>query len=298
MGWTAADIPDLGGRRAIVTGANSGIGLKTALELARHGAYTVLACRSKERGEAAVAAIGAAVPGARVSLAIVDLADLSSVRTFAGEQAREPLDLLVNNGGVMAIPRALTVDGFERQFGTNHLGHFALTGLLLPALLRREGARVVTVTSLMANAARGLDFTDLQGERRYSKWLAYGRAKLANLVFAKELDRRVPGVASLAAHPGYADTELTANSAKSSGSRAEAVTYTLGRILAQSGAAGALPTLRAATDPAARGGECYGPRLMARGAPVRTALHPRGDDTEYGRRLWEVSEDLTGVRYP
>ncbi|ROO89019.1 NAD(P)-dependent dehydrogenase (short-subunit alcohol dehydrogenase family) [Actinocorallia herbida] len=298
MGWTAADIPDLAGRRVIVTGANSGIGLKTALELARHGADTVLACRSAERGEAALAGIAKAVPGARVSLGIVDLADLSSVRAFADAQVKEPLDVLINNGGVMAIPRAVTADGFERQFGTNHLGHFALTGLLLPALLRREGGRVVTVTSLMSNAARSIDFTDLQGERNYSKWLAYGRAKLANLVFAKELGRRVPGVASLAAHPGYADTELTASSAKSSGSRAEAVTYTLGRVLAQSGAAGALPTLRAATDPAARGGECYGPRLLARGAPVRTALHPRGDDPEHGRRLWEASEELTGVHYP
>ncbi|MDX6739482.1 oxidoreductase [Actinocorallia sp. A-T 12471] len=298
MGWSAADIPDLGGKRVIVTGANSGIGLKTALELARHGADTVLACRSRERGEAALRLISDAVPAAKVSLALVDLADLSSIRAFADEQVKTPLDVLINNGGVMAIPRAVTADGFERQFGTNHLGHFALTGLLLPALLEREGARVVTVTSLMSNAARTLDFADLQGERKYSKWLAYGRAKLANLLFAKELDRRVPSVASLAAHPGYANTELTANSAKTSGSRIAALTYTAGRILAQSGAAGALPTLRAATDPTAQGGECYGPRLLARGAPVRTSLHPRADDPTLATTLWTASENLTNIHYP
>ncbi|MCD0448586.1 SDR family NAD(P)-dependent oxidoreductase [Actinocorallia sp. API 0066] len=298
MGWTAADIPDLGGRRAIVTGANSGLGRWTALELARHGADTVLACRNPARGEAAVAEIVRQVPGARVSLGVLDLADLSSVRAFAAEQAKEPLDLLVNNAGVMAIPRATTADGFEAQFGTNHLGHFALTGLLLPALLERPDARVVTVSSFASNLVRRLDFTDLQGERHYSKWGAYGRAKLANLLFVSELNRRVPDVLSLAAHPGYANTELTANSAKSSGSRIEALTYTAGRILAQSGRAGALPTLRAAVDPAARGGDAYGPRLVGWGAPVRAPVHARGGDAEQGGLLWEASEELTGVRYP
>lgn len=205
-GWTADDIPDMAGRRAIVTGANSGIGYHTALQLARHGASVVLACRSAERGLRAFERVKAAAPDAAITLGSLDLADLSSVRRFAAEQ-QEPLDILVNNAGVMAIPRRTTADGFEMQFGTNHLGHFALTGLLLPALQAAPSPRVVTVTSGVAWTGR-LRFDDLQGERGYRRWAAYGQAKLANLLFAKELDRRVSGLTSVAAHPGYAATNL------------------------------------------------------------------------------------------
>src|SRR3954453_23763608 len=185
--WTTDEIPDLTGKRAVVTGANSGLGLCTALELARHGATVVLACRSAERGRAALDRIRAAAPGCDVVLGSLDLVDLASVRAFAAEHGTTGLDLLVNNAGVMALPRRPTADGFELQFGTNHLGHFALTGLLLPALLDRPGARVVTVTSMMHRLG-SIDFDDLDGERRYGKWTAYCRSKLANLVFAKELD--------------------------------------------------------------------------------------------------------------
>ncbi|GAA0942073.1 oxidoreductase [Actinocorallia libanotica] len=298
MGWTAADIPDLTGRRAVVTGANSGLGLYTALELARHGARVVLACRNPERGREAVRRIAAAVgdPG-RVSLAPLDLADLASVRSFAADGVKEPLDLLVNNAGVMAIPRATTADGFEMQFGVNHLGHFALTGLLLPALLERPGARVVTVSSFASHGGR-IDFDDLQGEKRYSRWGGYARSKLANLLFAKELDRRYKGLDSLVAHPGYAATGLMDSSVGLGRNPFEAAAYWLGsRTVALSSSFGALSTLRAATDPHARGGQVYGPRFVMRGTPVVGGLNPAGDDVELARRLWDVSSELTGVRY-
>ncbi|MEO3784827.1 oxidoreductase [Actinocorallia sp. B10E7] len=298
MGWTAADIPDLTGRRAIVTGANSGLGLYTALELARRGADVVLACRDAERGREAREQVAAVAPDpASVTLAPLDLADLSSVRSFAAPQAKEPLDLLVNNAGVMAIPRATTADGFETQFGVNHLGHFALTGLLLPALLERPGARVVTVSSFASWMGR-IDFDDLQWEKRYSRWGGYSRSKLANLLFAKELDRRYEGLDSLVAHPGYAATGLMTSSVRLGGNPVEAAAYWLGsRTVALSSEFGALSTLRAATDPQARGGQVYGPRFVMRGAPAVGGLNPKGDDVELARRLWDVSAELTGVRY-
>ncbi|GAB3668009.1 oxidoreductase [Actinocorallia lasiicapitis] len=281
----------------IVTGANSGIGFHTALSFARAGAEVVLACRSAERGEAALGRIKEAVPGSAVVLASLDLGSLDSVRAFAAAQAKTPLDLLINNAGVMALPRSTTADGFETQFGTNHLGHFALTGLLLPALLERPGSRVVTVASFASFWGR-IRLDDLHRERKYNKWAAYGQAKLANLLFAKELGRRVPEVVSAAAHPGYARTALMANSAGQSGSRFEAINYAIGGALfAQSEEAGALPTLRAALDPAVRSGEIYGPRLVLRGAPVKGFLSPRGDDQRTAARLWAESEKLTGVSY-
>ena len=297
-GWTARDIPDLRGRRAIVTGANSGIGYHTALQLARHGASVVLACRSAERGQAAVERMKAAAPEADLVLASLDLADLASVRDFASRHGESPLDILVNNAGVMAIPRRSTADGFEMQFGTNHLGHFALTGLLLPALRAAPSARVVTVTSGFAWTGR-LDFDDLQGERRYRKWAAYGQAKLANLVFAKELDRRVPEVTSVAAHPGYAATNLQQTGPRMQGSTLMEKATGLGNaVFAQSAAAGALPSLSAATAPDVRGGACYGPRLFQyRGAPGKVATPKQADQPGLGERLWEVSEALTGVTY-
>ncbi|MFB9839716.1 oxidoreductase [Actinoallomurus acaciae] len=294
--WTTDDIPDLAGKRAIVTGANSGLGLRTALELARHGATVVLGCRSAERGERAVAAIRAAVPDADVVLGSLDLADLASVRAFA-ESHPEPLDVLVNNAGVMALPHRLTADGFEMQFGTNHLGHFALTGLLLPALLERPGARVVTVTSLLHWLGRA-DFDD-DGERGYHRWPVYFRSKLANLVFTKELDRRAP-FAAVASHPGYASTNLQRVGPLMGGHRAQAVLFGLvSDLLGQSDAAGAWPSLYAATAPEVEGGQCYGPRGpgQSRGAPHRVPALPRAADPRLGRRLWELSEERTGVSY-
>ncbi|GAB3967921.1 oxidoreductase [Actinoallomurus acanthiterrae] len=298
--WTTDEIPDLAGRRAVVTGANSGLGLCTALELARHGATVVLACRSAERGRAALDRIQAAAPGCDVVLGSLDLADLASVRAFAAEHGTTGLDLLVNNAGVMALPRRTTADGFELQFGTNHLGHFALTGLLLPALLDRPGARVVTVTSMM-HWLGSLDFDNLDGESRYGKWAAYCQSKLANLVFAKELDRRAQGrLTSVAAHPGYAATNLQQAGPRMSGSRIDEVLNGLANTLfAQSDAAGAQPILYAATAPEARGGQCYGPSGpgQSRGAPRRVPTRRKADDPELGRRLWEVSEKRAGVTY-
>jgi len=300
MGWTADDIPDLSGRRAIVTGANSGLGYHTALQLARHGAAVVMACRSAERGQEAFDRILAAVPKGDVTLESLDLADLSSVRAFAARVAGQgaPLDVLVNNAGVMAIPRRTTADGFEMQFGTNHLGHFALTGLLLPALLAADAPRVVTVASAVGYVGR-LRFNDLQGERRYNKWGAYAQSKFANLVFAKELDRRVDGLTSMASHPGYAATNLQAVGPKMSGRRLEEKGAEFANaVIGQSAAAGALPSLYAATAPNVRGGAVYGPRLaQLRGAPARVFATPAAGKPELGRRLWEVSEDLTGVTY-
>jgi NAD(P)-dependent dehydrogenase (short-subunit alcohol dehydrogenase family) len=297
-GWTAADIPDLHGRRAIVTGANSGIGYHAALELARRGASVVLACRSAERGRAAHDRIGGAVPGAEVELGILDLADLASVREFAGRQAGRPLDILVNNAGVMALPKRATADGFEMQFGTNHLGHFALTGLLLPALRAAASPRVVTVTSGFAWAGK-LDFGDLQGERRYRKWNAYAQSKLANLVFTRELGRRVPEITSVAAHPGFAATNLQQTGPRMQGAKVqERLMGAVNPIVAQSAAAGALPTLYAATAPDAEQGACYGPRLAQyRGAPTKVVVTPKAKRPDLGTRLWEASESLTGVRY-
>ncbi|XRQ13620.1 oxidoreductase [Actinomadura welshii] len=297
-GWTVRDIPDLRGRRAIVTGANSGIGYHTALQLARRGASVVLACRSAERGQAAFDRVRAAAPDADLALGSLDLADLSSVREFAARHGDAALDILVNNAGVMAIPRRTTAEGFEMQFGTNHLGHFALTGLLLPALRSAASPRVVTVTSGFAWSGR-FDFDDLQGERRYRKWTAYSQSKLANLVFAKELDRRVAEVTSVAAHPGYAATNLQQTGPRMQGSTLMERAAGIGNALvAQSAAAGALPSLYAATAPDVHGGACYGPRLLQyRGAPTEVVTPPRANKPEHAERLWDVSETLTGVAY-
>jgi NAD(P)-dependent dehydrogenase (short-subunit alcohol dehydrogenase family) len=297
--WTAADIPDQRGRMAVVTGANSGLGLVTGRELARAGARVVLASRSTEKGEGAVARIRAAAPGADVSSAILDLADLDSVRAFAdGAPAR--LDLLINNAGVMAAPRGLTKQGFESQFGTNHLGHFALTGLLLPALLRTSAPRVVTVSSLMHRGGK-IDFDDLQGERRHSRWAAYQRSKLANLMFCFELQRRAVAAGvpleSLAAHPGYAATNLQA---AGTDRFYERWFMAIGnKLFAQSAEMGALPTLYAATVPDLPGGTFVGPggRAEQRGYPKVVTAAGRAYDGQRWRRLWEASEELTGVHY-
>jgi NAD(P)-dependent dehydrogenase (short-subunit alcohol dehydrogenase family) len=304
MPWTAADIPDQTGRTAVVTGANSGLGYHTALGLARHGAHVVLACRDAGRGADALSRLTAAAPAASVELGILDLADLASVRRFAETHtANGGPDLLVNNAGVMALPLRRTVDGFEMQFGTNHLGHFALTGLLLPGLLARPGARVVTVSSGVHRVGR-IDFDNLNAERSYRKWLAYGQSKLANLLFTLELQRRLDaaGVAVLAAaaHPGYAATNLQTTGVRMAGQRRLEPLVQLGnRLLAQPDAMGALPSLFAATDPTVRGGDYIGPDglLEQRGHPKRVARSRRAQDADTARRLWDVSEGLTGVRY-
>ncbi|NBM18806.1 oxidoreductase [Streptomyces sp. GC420] len=305
MGWNASDIPDQSGRTAVVTGANSGIGLATARELARHGAEVVLACRDEVRGRRAEAALREELPGARIELALVDLGDLSSVRNFARRYAdeRDTLDLLVNNAGVMALPYGTTADGFERQFGVNHLGHFALTGLLLPRLLAApSGARVVTVSSMMHMMAN-IDPAGLNSERGYRRWPAYSRSKSANLLFTHELARRLAAagsdVVAAAAHPGYAATNLQTAGAKMENRRAVERVIAFGnRLAAQSPEAGALPTLYAATAPGVAPDSFTGPALLQwRGSPAKAARAKWTLDDRAGELLWEASQRLTGVVY-
>ena len=306
-GWTATDLPDLAGVRAVVTGANSGLGFHTTLELARHGALVVMGVRDEGRGADALEQVLRQVPLARLEVRRLDLADLASVRAFADSTKQESLGLLVNNAGVMAIPHRLTADGFEMQFGTNHLGHFALTGLLLPALLagslRGGPARVVTLSSLVHRRGR-LDREDLMGERAYSPWRAYGQSKLANLLFLRELQRRADAAGvpllSVGAHPGYAATNLQLAGPRMRGSRLrEGVSRLLNAVVAQPAAHGAWPTLRAATDPEARGGDYYGPGGVAeqRGHPVRVGMSAQARDDADAAWLWERSVELTGVPF-
>ena len=305
--WTAADIPPLTGRRAIVTGANSGLGLVAATELARHGASVTLACRDTAKGEAALAQVKAtAHPDAVVGLATLDLASLESVREFATAWLAdhpEGLDIQINNAGVMAVPRSLTVDGFERQLGTNHLGHFALTGLLLPALTARPGARVVTVSSNAHKLGR-MNFEDLQGARKYGAWRAYGQSKLANLLFAFELQRRADAATlpllSIAAHPGFARTNLIASGpATASSGIVSSVTGAVSGVMSQSAEMGALPELFAATAPGVPGGTYIGPDgfMEQKGHPRTVSANKAARNVEAAHRLWEVSERLTGVSY-
>ena len=302
-GWSTADIPDQHGRTALVTGANSGIGFHVALELARRGAAVLLACRDAGRGRTAVTAILDQVPAAVVKPVRLDLADLDSVARLADRVAE--LDLLVNNAGVLAVPeRRLTAQGFELQFGTNHLGHFALTGRLLPALLTRPGSRVVTVTSLVHRFA-SLRLDDLHGEHGYGRWRAYARSKLANALFTLELDRRLraTGAAALSAgaHPGYCRTALLTNGPRlGSGELHARVLGLAASISGQPAARGALAVLRAATDPRTRGGDFYAPGGLTQmeGAPRRVPFGRVARDEQLAARLWRVSETLTGVGFP
>ncbi len=300
--WTARDIPDQSGRTAVVTGANSGIGLAAARELARRGARVLLACRSEARGKEAEARIAAEVPGADVEFRALDLADLQSVRDFAAAFTGERLALLINNAGVMALPYGKTADGFETQFGVNHLGHFALTGLLLPKLLTTPGARIVTVSSGM-HFVSNIDIGDLNSEKKYRRWVAYGRSKTANLLFTHELARRLVSASSevvaAAAHPGFARTNLQTAGARMEGRRAaERIAEVSTRIIAQSAEAGALPTLYAATAPGVRPDSFTGPRLQGwRGAPVKSVRARWTLNDAAGERLWAASEQLTGVTY-
>ncbi|MGA5546173.1 SDR family NAD(P)-dependent oxidoreductase [Mycobacterium sp. NPDC051198] len=297
--WTTAKIPDQSGRTAVVTGANTGLGLETAKALAARGAHVVLAVRNVTKGEAAAEWISRSVPDADLELQRLDLGSLASVREAADEirTKHERIDLLINNAGVMTPPKETTADGFELQFGTNHLGHFALTGLLLDRLLPVVGSRIVTVSSIGHRFSRGIRFEDLQWERSYNRLQAYGQSKLANLLFTYELQRRLIGqhTTALAAHPGGSDTELARHLP---GPVQRAVP--LLRPLFQEAAMGALPTLRAATDPAALGGQYYGPDGLGeqKGYPKLVTSNERSYDLELQRRLWAVSEELTGVTFP
>ncbi|MYR40915.1 oxidoreductase [Streptomyces sp. SID5910] len=303
-GWSVRDIPDQGGRTAVVTGANSGLGYVVARELARKGARVVLACRDEARGGAALDRLAGEVPDADVELARLDLGDLGSVRKFASALPYERVDLLINNAGVMALPYGTTADGFETHFGVNHLGHFALTGLLLPALLAAPGARIVTVSSL-AHALADIDPRDLNNVRRYGRWTAYARSKSANLLFTHELARRLaardggPDVTAAAAHPGYAETNLQTAGPRAEGRRlAEHLMQLSNRVVAQPAEAGALPVLYAATAPAVAPDSFTGPSfVMWRGAPAPSWRAPRTRDDAMGERLWAASERLTGVTY-
>ena len=292
--WTEADVPDQSGRVAIVTGANSGIGYEAAAALARRGAAVILACRNTTTAGAAADRMGGST-----AVEQLDLSSLSSVRDFAERiHANHPkVDLLVNNAGVMWTPRSTTAEGFELQFGTNHLGHFALTGLLLDLLLPVAGSRVVTVSSYAHKTGR-IHFDDLQLERGYGRHRAYAQSKLANLMFTYELQRRLSSAATtttiaVAAHPGLAATELTRHTPA-------IAAYFYARVISQNPARGALPTLRAATDPSVLGGQYYGPgRLLGtRGYPKLARSSRQSHDTALQRRPWTVSEQLTGVTFP
>lgn len=300
MGWTARRIPDQNGRTAVVTGANSGLGYVTARELARRGARVVLGCRNRSRGERALERLLAEVPEADAELRRLDLADLGSIREFAAGMPDKPLHLLVNNAGLMAIPHSLTADGFEMQFGVNHLGHFALTGLLTERLLAAGDARVVNVSSLV-HVVSGIDPADLNSERGYRRWTAYGRSKTANLLFTLELARRTRehGMVVAAAHPGYASTELQTKGPRLRGDRTgERLMRAANSLVGSSAELGAAATLYAATSAEVGPGAFVGPRLLGlRGAPGAAWRAPWARDPAMARRLWEASEELTGVRY-
>jgi NAD(P)-dependent dehydrogenase (short-subunit alcohol dehydrogenase family) len=294
--WTTANMPDQAGKLAIVTGANSGLGLEASRALAEKGARVIMACRNTDKGQAAADQVRQQHPNADLDVQPLDLADLASVRAFAEAFAArgKVLPLLINNAGVMALPqRRETADGFEMQFGTNHLGHFALTGLLLPHILAAPGARVVTVSSGAHTMGR-LDFDDLQAEKSYGQWRAYGNSKLANLLFTYELQRRFESwqadAIAVAAHPGYTATNLQQHSGLFS---------FLNHIMAQGVEKGTLPLLYAATAPEVKGGEYYGPDgfMEWRGYPQRVTSKKRSHDTAAAARLWDVSEELTGVVY-
>jgi protochlorophyllide reductase len=303
--WTVNDIPNLHGRVALVTGANSGLGLETTRALAAHGAHVIMTVRNLEKGRRAEAEIKQTVPGASLELVSLDLASLVSVRELAASvlQTHDRLDLLFNNAGIMAIPRQVTQDGFEMQFGTNHLGHFALTGLLLPRLLATPASRVVTTTSIARSMGR-INFDDLQGQRSYSRWGAYGQSKRANILFAFELQTRLMAAGahtiSVAAHPGGSSTNLQGASVALSNSRIEHLFYAIvWSWMSQSAQMGALPQLYAGTDSHIYGGELVGPRGFAtmRGYPKVDRRARKEYDRPTAARLWEVSEELTGVRY-
>ncbi len=300
--WTLDNAPSQDGRVAIVTGANSGLGFETALGLAKKGAHVILACRNQAKGQAALAAARSENPRGTLELMPLDLAELASVRRFAAAflEKHARLDLLVNNAGVMACAKKETADGFEFQLGTNHLGHFALTGLLLERLLETEGSRIVNVSS-SAHWFGHVNLDDLMGDDAYSRWGAYGQSKLANLLFTYELQRRLEArgatTQSLSAHPGWTATNLQA--LPDAGWFERTTTKVGNCLLAQDAEMGALPQLFAAVAPEAKGGDFFAPAKFRqmRGYPVKVASNERSHDVDKARGLWELSEELTGVRF-
>jgi len=300
--WTTGDIPDQNGRVAVVTGANTGLGYHTAAALAQTGAHVVLAVRNLEKGNHALARIVAAHPDADVTLQELDLGSLASVRAAAAalRNAYARIDLLINNAGVMWTPKQVTADGFEMQIGVNHLGHFALTGLLLDNLLPVRDSRVVTVSSTGHRLRAAIHFDDLQWEHSYDRYAAYGQSKLANLLFTYELQRRLAeqhaNTIAVAAHPGASSTEL----GRSAPTLIKPLFALADTFLFQNAAMGALPTLRAATDPDVEGGQYFGPDGLGeqRGHPKLVSSSAQSHDEDLQRRLWTVSEELTGVTYP
>jgi len=297
--WNTADIPDQTGRVAVITGANTGIGFETAAALAAKGADVVLAVRNLDKGRSAAERITAAADGALVSVQQLDLSSLESVRVAADELESRygAIDLLINNAGVMYTDKGTTKDGFETQFGTNHLGHFAFTGLLLDRVLAAPGSRVVNVSSQGHRMRAAIHFDDLQLDRNYDRVAAYGQSKLANLMFTYELQRRLQGTHTIAvaAHPGGSNTELARNTPPVQ----RAVMAALAP-LTQSAAMGALPSLRAATDPGVLGGQYYGPEgiLEQRGNPKVVTSSEQSYDVDIQQRLWALSEELTKVSFP
>jgi NAD(P)-dependent dehydrogenase (short-subunit alcohol dehydrogenase family) len=299
--WTAAEVPDQSGRVAVITGANTGIGYEAALVLAGKGAKVVIAVRNRDKGARAVDTIKRAHPAADVTVQELDLASLASVRSAAEglKSALPRIDLLINNGGVMYPPKQVTADGFELQFGTNHLGHFAFTGLLLDKLVDVAGSRVVTVASMAHRNLADIHFDDLQWQRRYNRVAAYGQSKLANLMFTYELQRRLAATGAptiaVAAHPGISNTELMRHLP---GTGLPGVMKLAG-LITNSPAVGALATLRAATDPSVAGGQYYGPSGFNEmiGHPVLVDSNAKSHDVAVQKRLWTVSEELTGVKY-
>ena len=302
--WTAHDIPDLQGTSVLITGGNSGIGLEAARLMAGRGASVALGCRSIEKGERAADDIRSTHRGAAVEVLELDLADLESVAAAAEEaQRRWPhLDLLINNAGVMALPYRQTVDGFEMQFGTNHLGHFALTGRLLPLLLAADEPRVVTVSSFMHRVGR-LNLADLDAANGYDKWAVYSMSKLANLLFTFELQRRAEragtALTATAAHPGYTRTNLQTAGPRMSGANLAAQGWKAVNLVAQSAEMGALPTVYAAVGEKVRGGDYIGPRGLTeiRGYPTKVKATRAARDPVVAAKLWDVSESMTGVTF-
>lgn len=303
--WTADDMPDLTGRVAAVTGANGGLGLETTVALARAGAHVVMAARDPAKTEAAVTTVERRAPGASVQVVPLDLGELASVRRAADtiSASHSSLDLLVNNAGLMAMPERRTADGFEMQLGVNHLGHWALTALLMPSLLAAPSARVVTVTSVAHHQGRQIDPDNPHLHGTYSPWKAYGQAKLANFHFGLGLQRRferagVPA-ASLIAHPGLSNTDLQARTVREGGAGSSGPFWeSLASRTGMSAETGARPQLRAATDPSARGGQFYGPRFGSFGPAVRLPVLRRWDLSKGIEVLWHVSERETGIPMP